>query len=337
MIVLGIETSCDETALGLVEDGRKILATQTASSLKLHQPYGGVVPEIASRAHVELLTYELETLLASAKVAASQVDQIAVTYGPGLAGSLAVGLAAAKALGIAWGKPVIGVNHLQAHLYAAFMTQGEIPFEGPAIGLVVSGGHTALVRMDGLKGFKLLGQTLDDAVGEAFDKVAKLLGLGFPGGPEIERVGAGGNPKAFRFTTPKIKGGSPYDFSFSGIKTAVMYKVKAKEGGGLSADFVADLAASFESSVVEEIVMKSLAACSQFRIRRLAAGGGVVANRRLRGRLTQVASDFKIDLALPEIPLSTDNGAMIAGLGFRLKARLLSELTTVADLSVEMS
>ncbi|MBI3333547.1 MAG: tRNA (adenosine(37)-N6)-threonylcarbamoyltransferase complex transferase subunit TsaD, partial [Candidatus Omnitrophica bacterium] len=217
---MGIETSCDETALALVEDGRKVLAAEVASSLKEHQRYGGVVPEIASRAHLELVTCELEALLKAGGVGPHDVDRIAVTRGPGLAGSLLVGIAAAKALGIAWDKPVIGVNHLQAHLYAALMGEGSWPLELPMIGLVISGGHTAVVRMEGLGRWELLGQTRDDAVGEAFDKVAKLLGLSFPGGPEIERAAQAGDPKAFRFSVPRMKSGSPYDFSLSGIKTA---------------------------------------------------------------------------------------------------------------------
>lgn len=333
--MLGIETSCDETALGLVEDGRRILAACTASSLQRLRPYGGVVPEIVSRFHVELITRELENLLAQAKIGPSAVDQIAVTYGPGLSGSLAVGVAAAKALGLAWGKPVIGVNHLQAHLYAALLGRDPMALTEPAIGLVISGGHTALILMEGTKRCRALGQTRDDAVGEAFDKTAKLMSLGFPGGPEIERAALRGDPRAFRFTVPKIRGGSPYDFSFSGIKTAVLHKIQKE--GSLSAGFVADLAASFQSSVVEEVVMKAVGACREHRVPRLVVGGGVIANGRLRGRLAEVAGDFGIDLALPEVAWSTDNGVMVAGLGAHLKGQPLSRLTVVPDLSVEMN
>ncbi len=349
MLVLGIETSCDETALALVADGRKVLGTQVASSLKQHQRYGGVVPEIASRAHVELLTYELEALFSAAKINPADVDRIAVTHGPGLPGSLTVGVAAAKALGIAWGKEVVGVNHLQAHLYAALMETPGWALDAPMIGLVISGGHTALVRMKGIREYRLLGQTRDDAVGEAFDKVAKVLGLGFPGGPEIERVARQGNPKSHRFSKPKIKSGSPYDFSLSGIKTAVLYKVREAVGvplqaagsigslPKLDAAQVSDLAASFQSSVVEEVVMKCVAACRSNRILRLTVGGGVVANRLLRERLKSVCADLKIETAIPSMSLCTDNGAMVAGLGRHVSPVAPMALATVPDLRVELN
>lgn len=334
MLVLGIETSCDETALGLVEDGVKVLGVQVASSLKQHQRYGGVVPEIASRAHVELFTYECEALLSAVPTAPSAVDRIAVTYGPGLPGSLMVGIAAAKALSMAWGKEMVGVNHLQAHLYAALMENRSWSLEAPMIGLVISGGHTALVRMRGLKEIHLLGQTRDDAVGEAFDKAAKLLGLGFPGGPEIEERAREGDPKAFRFTPPRMKSGAVYDFSFSGIKTAVLHQVR---GNPPVPSFVADLSASFQSAVVEEVVLKSAAACRAFRIPRLAVGGGVIANGALRERLKNVCGDLKIELAVPSKGLSTDNGAMVAGLGVHLEPVDLSRLKTIPDLKVELN
>lgn len=358
MLVLGIETSCDETALALVADGKKILATQTGTSLPLHQRYGGVVPEIASRSHVELITAELEALLATAKVLPSDLDRIAVTHGPGLSGSLIVGIACAKALSIAWGKEVVGVNHLRAHLYAAFMEEDRSPLDVTAIGLVISGGHTVLVRMSGIERVTLLGQTRDDAVGEAFDKVAKLLGLGFPGGPEIERVAKEGNPKAFRFSTPKIRGGSPYDFSFSGIKTAVLYKVRecerattgtGKESCQTEKGFLGDpppcllpqwrndLAASFQHSIVEEVVMKSVAACRAHRIKCLAVGGGVIANARLRDRLKEVCSDFSIELAVPPLSLCTDNGIMVAGLGYHGEPVAPGDLSAIPDLRVELN
>ncbi|MBI3616546.1 MAG: tRNA (adenosine(37)-N6)-threonylcarbamoyltransferase complex transferase subunit TsaD [Candidatus Omnitrophica bacterium] len=336
MLVLGIETSCDETALSLVEDGQKVLAVQVASSLKQHQRYGGVVPEIASRAHVELFTYECEALLLAAGVDPSAIDRIAVTQGPGLPGSLMVGVTAAKALALAWEKPIVGVNHLQAHLYAALMEGPSGSLEVPMIGLVISGGHTALVRMRGLREIRLMGQTRDDAVGEAFDKAAKLLGLSFPGGPEIERRAAGGNPKAFQFTIPKIKSGSPYDFSFSGIKTAVLHKVRAHDLE-LSPEFTADLSASFQASVVEELVMKSVAACRAHRVGRLIVGGGVIANGFLRERLRSVCADLRIQVAIPSLGLCTDNGAMVAGLGFHLNPTDPGELTVVPDLRVELN
>ncbi len=339
MLVLGIETSCDETALSLVADGRHVLANEVTSSLKEHQRYGGVVPEIASRAHVNLITYQLEALLEKARVHPAQIDRIAVTFGPGLAGSLLIGIAAAKALGLAWGKPVVGVNHLQAHLYAALMGDTPWPLEERMVGLVVSGGHTALIEMEGIHRMRLLGQTRDDAVGEAFDKVAKLLGLGFPGGPEIERTAVGGNPKAHRFLVARMKDGSDYDFSFSGIKTAVLHKVREFGNGqaaqALPAEAVADLAASFQESVVEELVGKVLNACRRGRIQRLIVGGGVIANRRLRERLKELCADFRIALGIPSLGLCTDNGAMVAGLAAQLIPGEPLDLTARPNLAVE--
>ena len=337
MLVLGIETSCDETGLALVADGRRVLAAQLASSLREHQKYGGVVPEIASRAHVELLTCELEALLDSAQVDASGIDRIAVTYGPGLGGSLLIGVAAAKALKLVWQKDLIPVNHLHAHLYAALMEGPEAPLEERRVGLVISGGHTALVRMDGIRRYTLLGQTRDDAVGEAFDKVAKLLGLGFPGGPEIERAARGGNASAFRFTPPKMKSGNPYEFSLSGIKTAVLYKAREAEkaeGGKLPAGFIADMAASFQSAVIEEVVQKTIRACRESGVVHLSVGGGVVANGVLRRRLTEACGEHGIDLRVPAFSLCTDNGAMVAGLGAHLAPVSSKELTAVPELGV---
>lgn len=354
MLVLGIETSCDETGLALVANGRRVLAAQLASSLKQHQKYGGIIPEIASRAHVELLTCELEALMAAARVSPSQVDRIAVTHGPGLSGALLVGVAAAKALGLAWRKELVPVNHLHAHLYAALMDDPDPPLQERMIGLVISGGHTALVRMDGIGRYTLLGQTRDDAVGEAFDKVAKLLGLKFPGGPEIERVARDGNPAAFRFTVPKMKSGSPYEFSLSGIKTAVLYKVNEWANGRMSElakgsatrlvahsltrslgpQFVADMAASFQSAIVEEVVQKAVRACRDSGIVRLVVGGGVVANGALRRRLEQAAAEMAIRVRIPPMALCTDNGAMVAGLGFHLQVGDPKQLTALPELGV---
>lgn len=350
MVVLGIETSCDETALGLVADGRLILGTEVASSLKIHQKYGGVVPEMASRAHVEWLTLELETLLGTTGVAPSQVDLIAVTAGPGLAGSLVVGIAAAKALAIAWEKPVVGVNHLHAHLYAAFMGAPDFPLDLPLVGLVISGGHTALVRTEGIHRYHLLGQTRDDAVGEAFDKVAKLLGLSFPGGPEIERAAYNGNPKAFRFSVPKMKSGSLFDFSLSGIKTAVLYKIQDElkkqttnraspvtDRHSLDAGFTADMCASFQNAVVEEVVQKTVLACRISRVKHLVVGGGVIANSHLRERLLEACRDSGFQCAIPAMNLCTDNGAMVAGLGYHMSPAPLSTIVGRPDLPVELN
>jgi N6-L-threonylcarbamoyladenine synthase len=359
-----------------------VLAAQLASSLKRHQKYGGVIPEIASRAHVELLTCELEVLLTAAKVDGSQIDRIAVTHGPGLAGALLVGVAAAKALGLAWRKALVPVNHLHAHLYAALMAPPPPPapsaprsegareqsslgggggVEDPEpllrermIGLVISGGHTALVRMDGIGRYTLLGQTRDDAVGEAFDKVAKLLGLKFPGGPEIERVARDGNPAAFRFTVPKMKSGSPYEFSLSGMNTAVLYKINEWPNGRMSESarkpgtrpvahsltrsldpqFVADMAASVQSAIVEEAVQKTVRACRDSGIVHLVVGGGVVANGTLRRRMEEVCAEMAIRVRVPPMALCTDNGAMVAGLGAHLKPVASRELTALPELGV---
>ena len=317
-------------------DGRRVLGAQLASSLLQHQKYGGVIPEIASRAHVELLTCELEALLESCKVKPSHLDRVAVTRGPGLSGCLLIGMAAAKALGLAWQKDLVPVNHLHAHLYAALMEDPEPLLRQRMIGLVLSGGHTALVRIDGIGRYSLLGQTRDDAVGEAFDKVGKLLGLGFPGGPEIERVAMKGNPSAFRFTVPRMKSGSPYDFSLSGIKTAVLYKVREyqKTEGLLPSDFVADMAASFQSSVVEEVVQKTVRACREAGAVHLAVGGGVVANGVLRRRLAEACAEVAIRLWVPPLSLCTDNGAMVAGLGHHLPVVASKELTAIPELGV---
>jgi len=316
-----------------VADGRRVLAVQLASSLKEHQKYGGVVPEIASRAHVELLTCELEQLMASARVDPSRIDRIAVTHGPGLAGSLLMGVAAAKALRLAWQRDLVPVNHLHAHLYAALMEDPEVPLEERRIGLVISGGHTALVRMDGIHRYTLLGQTRDDAVGEAFDKVAKLLGLKFPGGPEIERAALGGNPSAFRFTPARMKSGNPYEFSLSGIKTAVLYKIK-ESGGPPGPQFIADMAASFQSAVVEEVVQKTIRACRESGAVHLAVGGGVVANGVLRRRLAEACGEYGIELRVPALSLCTDNGAMVAGLGAHLEPISSKQLTVIPELGV---
>jgi len=319
-----------------VADGRKVIAAQLASSLKEHQKYGGVVPEIASRAHVELLTCELEALLTAGQVSGGDLDRIAVTAGPGLSGCLLTGVAAAKALGLAWRKDLVPVNHLHAHLYAALMESPDASLEERMIGLVISGGHTALVRMDGIGRYTLLGQTRDDAVGEAFDKVAKLLGLGFPGGPEIERVAQGGNPAAFRFTAPKMKSGNPYEFSLSGMKTAVLYKVKEvkEKEGSLPPGFSADMAASFQAAIVDEVVRKAIGACRNTGIIHLVVGGGVVANRRLRERLSEACGEMGLHLRVPSLGLCTDNGAMVAGLGHHLKPVAPGELTAMPELGI---
>ncbi|MBI4313290.1 MAG: tRNA (adenosine(37)-N6)-threonylcarbamoyltransferase complex transferase subunit TsaD [Candidatus Omnitrophica bacterium] len=339
MIALGIETSCDETAVGLVEKARKILGHSMVSSVAFHRRYGGVVPEIACRHHAELVTYCLEDALRQAGVPPSEVGLVAVTYGPGLPGALLVGLAAAKSLSFAWKVPLLGVNHLHAHLYAALMTHEPASWPKRSIGLVISGGHTALVKLKGISGHQILGQTRDDAVGEAFDKVAKLLGLGYPGGPEIEKMAPQGDPRRMKFSIPKIKSGTPWDFSFSGVKTAVLRRVEeARRTGEFGPVFAADMAASFQDFVVEEILSKSISACRTTRSRALLAGGGVAANLFLRGRLQEACRAEKIKLYLPAPLLTTDNAAMVAGLGCTLYARegARSQLSLAAEPNLGM-
>ena len=325
-LVLGIETSCDETGVGIVR-GTSLLANVIASSMDAHARYGGVVPEIAARAHLEALTPTLEAALSDADVTLSDVDAIAVTSGPGLAGALMVGVGAAKALAIALGKPLYAVNHLVGHIGAAIITDDGIdtePLETPTIALLVSGGHTELLLVrDLVSDVELLGATIDDAAGEAFDKVARLLGLGYPGGPEIDRAALGGSAEAVRFprglSKPADLEKHRYDFSFSGLKTAVARWVEQHEDAGKPIP-LADAAASFREAVVDVLVTKAIAACTEHDIPRLLLGGGVVANARLREAAAARCAEAGIRLRIPPLRLCTDNGAMIAALGAKLVA-----------------
>ena len=312
MLVLGIETSCDETGASVVEDGSRILSSTVASSLEFHKRYGGVVPEIATRYHVEVIDYAVRDALVSAGVRLTDIGLVAVTKGPGLVGALLVGVSFAKALSYSLGVPLIGVNHLWAHLYSGLIGRPEIKF--PFIGLVVSGGHTSLVLCSGIGRFKLLGQTRDDAAGEAFDKVAKVIGLGYPGGPAIEKAAQNGDPDAVKLKPPFLGDGS-YDFSFSGLKTAVLYHTKGRSIGAKAA---ADIAASFQKVAVGSIVEKSVYACRSKCVNTLIVGGGVSANRLLRSRLSAACADNGIEAVFPEMRLSLDNGAMIASAGYLL-------------------
>ena len=317
-LVLGIETSCDETGIGIVR-GDRLLANVIASSMEEHARYGGVVPEVAARAHLEALTPALDAALAEAGVALSEVDAIAVTSGPGLAGALMVGVGAAKALALALGTPLYAVNHLVGHVGADLLDNE--PLELPAVALLVSGGHTSLLLVRSLTDdVELLGETVDDAAGEAFDKVARLLGLPYPGGPEIDRAAAAGDPEAIRFprglTAPKDREKHRYDFSFSGLKTAVARWVEAA-GDDVP---VADVAASFREAVVDVLTAKAVDACTELGVPRLLLGGGVVANARLRAVAQERAAAAGIELRIPPLSLCTDNGAMIAALGARLIA-----------------
>jgi len=317
-LVLGIETSCDETGIGIVR-GTELLANVIASSMDEHARYGGVVPEVAARAHLEALRPALDAALAEAGVDLHDLDAIAVTSGPGLAGALMVGVGAAKALAIALEKPLYGVNHLVGHVGADLLRDDGGELELPTIALLVSGGHTSLLLVRDLTSdVELLGETIDDAAGEAFDKVARLLGLPYPGGPRIDEAAASGDPDAIRFprglTQPKDLEKHRYDFSFSGLKTAVARHVE-QSGPDLN---IADVAAGFRESVADVLTAKAIAACRDLGIPRLLLGGGVVANARLRDLATERAAAAGVALRIPPLSLCTDNGAMIAALGARL-------------------
>jgi len=317
-LVLGIETSCDETAAAVVADGRHILSNVVASQVDLHRKFGGVVPEIASRAHIECLNHIIDESLGTAAVRGQNIDAVAVSYTPGLIGCLLIGVTAAKTLAWAWGKPLVGVDHVHAHLGAAAMELAEPPW--PAVGLVVSGGHTALYRVDDFDRIELLGCTTDDAAGEAFDKVSSILRLGYPGGPAIDRAARTGNPQAVQFPRTMLAPDS-LDFSFSGIKTAVLYHVhgSGKTTGGLdklSPQDIADIAASFQAAVVDVLVGKTMRAVEQTGMKTVVLGGGVAANTVLRDRLARTCERSGVRLHLAPPSLCTDNAAMVAAMGY---------------------
>jgi len=322
MNVLGIETSCDETALAVVADGRRILSNVVSSQVKLHARYGGVVPELASREHVQAMVPVLDEALRAASAGLDDIDAIAVTHGPGLAGALLVGLNFAKALAFALSRPLIGVNHLEGHIYAAWLERTEEP-EFPALALIVSGGHSDIVLMDGHGQYRRMGETVDDAAGEAFDKVARLLGLGFPGGPAIERLAAEAGTPAGRLPRARLE--RPYDFSFSGLKTKVQRIVRGEEG---EAPPAASLAASFQESVVDSLVTKAVQAASNYGACDVILAGGVAANSMLRAELTERSP---VPVIAPPPALCTDNGAMIAAAGYR---RLLAGETAGLGLDI---
>ena len=312
--ILGIETSCDETAASIVENGRGILSSVVASQVDLHAQYGGVFPEVASRQHILAIYPIIEQALQQAHMTISEVDAIAVTRGPGLAGSLVVGMNTAKGLALASGLPMIGINHLEAHIYAAWLyPQTETPKpepQFPLLALIVSGGHTELVLMNDHLTYQRLGATLDDAAGEAFDKVARLIGLGYPGGPAIQKASLGGNPLAFNFPRAWLEG--TWNFSFSGLKTAVLREVRKLEEKGSSLP-ESDLAASFQAAVVDVLVSKTMQAARDLHAKEILVAGGVSANRSLRDSFQMRAS---CPFHIPPISLCTDNAAMVAGAGY---------------------
>lgn len=318
-LVLGIETSCDETGIGIVR-GRALLSNTIASSMDEHARYGGVVPEVAARAHLEALQPAIEAALAEAGVRLDDLDAIAVTSGPGLAGALMVGIGAAKALAVGLGTPLYAVNHLVGHIAADILDEGAAPLEYPTVALLVSGGHTSLLLVRDLTSdVELLGETMDDAAGEAFDKVARLLGLPYPGGPEIDRAAASGDPDAIRFPRGLSRASDlpdhRYDFSFSGLKTAVARYVEQTPDAAIG-----DIAASFREAVVDVLVTKALDACARHGVPRLLLGGGVIANRRLREVALARGQAAGVAVRIPPLRLCTDNGAMIAALAAELIA-----------------
>jgi N6-L-threonylcarbamoyladenine synthase len=308
-LVLGIETSCDETAAAVVERGAVVRSSVVSSQVALHAPYGGVVPELAGRSHLERLTGVVSEALEAAGVRkpAEELGAVAVTYGPGLVGSLLVGLSGAKALSMAWGVPFVGVNHLEGHLFAALLERPEMRW--PLVVLLVSGGHTVLVRMDGPGRYEVLGQTLDDAAGEAYDKVARYLGLGYPGGPALDRAAADGDPAAFSFPRALVAEG--YDFSFSGLKTSVVRTVERHPGASTE-----DIAASFQQAVTDVLVAKARRAVADVGASGLCLAGGVAANSLLRRVATEACAADGVDAYLPSLAMCTDNAAMVAAAGW---------------------
>ncbi len=336
-LLLAIETSCDETGIAVVEDGRRIRSNVVASQVALHAPAGGIVPELAARAHLRWILPLLDAALAEAGTALDEIEALAVTAGPGLAGSLIVGINAAKGLAWALERPLVPVNHLEGHIYAAWLDDPDAPDRPvpvfPVLALVVSGGHTFLAEMGDHLTYRLLGQTVDDAAGEAFDKVGRLLGLGYPGGPAIERAAAMAVRRDLRFPRAWLPGS--YDFSFSGLKTAVLRAVRAAAGGSvgsfasatgaadgaLSPDLVAELAFAFQESVVDVLAEKTLRAAREIGAASIVVGGGVAANQALRERLTVGARELGVPLIVPRPSLCTDNGAMIGAAGARRLAR----------------
>jgi N6-L-threonylcarbamoyladenine synthase len=328
MNILTIETTCDETAAAVVTDRLEVLSSVVASQDKLHERFGGVVPEIASRAHVERILPVIDETLRKAKLTLDDLGAVAVANTPGLAGSLLVGLAAAKTLCVARGLPLVAVNHLQAHIYACRLASGRDVF--PCIGLIVSGGHSNLYRCDSPTDFTPIGGTIDDAAGEAFDKVASLLGLPYPGGPSIEKAARGGDARKYRFPRPLLDDDSRLDFSFSGLKTAVRYLVEGAGGRGQGAGKeiqIADVAASFQEAVCDCLVGKAELAVEKSGSRTLCVGGGVAANGRLRARFEESAAERGYELHVPPLSLCTDNAVMGAIAVERIRAGKFADLS----------
>ena len=321
MLVLGIESTCDETSAAVVENGKRIRSHVIASQVPVHQPFGGVVPELASRHHIDDCIPTIHAAIANAHLTLQDIDLIAVAEGPGLIGSLLVGIHTAKTLAWALKKPLIGVNHIEAHLYAAMMSPScpdNITTLFPAIGAVLSGGHTSLVLIHGIGDYQLIGQTVDDALGEAFDKVAKMLSLPYPGGPYIEKLALNGNPLSFPLKAGQVKS-KPYHFSFSGLKTGALYAIREQVQKGTEAEkFSSDIAASFQHAAFSDLLHKLEKAVHEFQPKAIFLGGGVTNNKTLR---QQIEKNIALPLLWPESQLCLDNGAMIAGLGYHVYLR----------------
>jgi N6-L-threonylcarbamoyladenine synthase len=326
--ILAIETSCDETAAAVVADGREILSSVVSSQVDIHAIFGGVVPEVAGRAHVDLLTPVVAEALAQASVTGEGLDAVGATIGPGLIGSLLVGVSAAKAYSMAWGVPFVGVNHMEGHLHAAFLEDPDMAL--PAVVLLVSGGHTMLIHMSAEGRYRLLGQTIDDAAGEAFDKVARFLGLGYPGGPVIDRLAGAGDPALVAF--PRGLRGQGYDFSFSGLKTSVINYVRKHPDAA-----VEDVAASFQAAVVDVLVEKMRAAAAAVAARSMCIGGGVAANSALRAAVVNAAAEDGRAAFVPSRAMCTDNAAMVGATAwYRLRTDGPTPLDAPADPNLKL-
>ena len=330
--ILGIESSCDETAAAVVKNGREVLSNIISSQIVIHRKYGGVVPEIASRKHIENVMPVIDEALTKAQITLEDVDAVAVTYGPGLVGALLVGLSAAKSLAWAIDKPLIGVNHLEGHVFANFLNEKDL--EPPFMALVVSGGHTALLKVTGYNEFELLGQSRDDAAGEAFDKIARVMGLPYPGGPEIERLALQGNPLAIQF--PKARLDNPFEFSFSGLKSAVLNYLHNEEQAKRPVNH-SDVAASFQHAVVEALCERAVYAMQHTSLKNIVLAGGVSANKVLQNTLAETMNKIGCHLVHPTPILCTDNAVMIACRGyFMYEAGLFSPLDLNAQPNLKL-
>ncbi len=317
MLILGIETSCDETAAAVVQDGQKILSNIVSSQVKLHALHGGVVPELASREHIKNIIPVIQEALRQARITGQDLDVIAVTIGPGLIPALMIGVDTARALALAWGKPIIGVDHIEGHIFSVKLKAKNVKrktVEFPAVCLTVSGGHTKLILVKDWGKYQVIGDTLDDACGEAFDKVAKLLGLGYPGGPVIEKLAQKGNPQAFTFPRPML-GQDNFDFSFSGLKTAVLYEVRKLGPQALNKKIVQDLCASFQQAAFDVLITKTKKAVEQYCAQSILLTGGVAANRTLQESFAREFNPIGYHVLITQFP--TDNAVMIAAAAFR--------------------